>query len=184
MSRVCSIGTLVALVALAASARAQQPSAPAAPAAPAKPAFDVELKTTQARHVVVLPVKGSYMQHPDAFGKLGGYLAGKKITPTGPAFGRYFSAPTVAEADLVWEVGFPVPAGVSVEPPYEIKDLPAELSAIHVHKGPLEELGPAWGSMMEWVIGKGYQPQSPVMQVFNGDMMSSTEVEMIVGLKK
>jgi effector-binding domain-containing protein len=181
MSRARSIGTLVVLVALAASARAQQ--APA-PAPPAKPAFDVELKTTEARHVVVLPMKGSYMQHPDAFGKLGGYLAGKKITPAGPPFGRYFSAPTVAEANLVWEVGFPVPAGVAVEPPYEIKDLPAELSAIHVHKGPLEELGPAWGSLMEWVIGKGYQPQSPVVQVFNGDMMSSTEVEMIVAVKK
>jgi effector-binding domain-containing protein len=181
MSRAGSIGTLVVLAAVAASAQAQQPSAPAAPA---KPAFDVELKTTEARHVVVLPMKGSYMQHPDAFGRLAGYLAGKKITPAGPPFGRYFSAPTVAEADLVWEVGFPVAAGVGVEAPYEIKDLPAELSAIHVHKGPLEELGPAWGSLMEWVIGKGYQPQSPVMQVFNGDMMTSTEVEMIVAVRK
>ena len=71
--------TLVALAALSASAVAQQPSTPAAP--PAKPAFDVQVKTSEPMHAVVLPMKGSYMQHPDAFGKLAGYLSGKGITP-------------------------------------------------------------------------------------------------------
>ena len=115
--------TVVALAALSASAAAQQPPAPAPP--PAKPAFEVQIKTTEPAHVAVLPMKGSYMQHPDAFGRLGGYLSGKGITPSGPAFGRYFSDPSVGEANLVWEVGFPVPAGITVEAPYEIKDLPA-----------------------------------------------------------
>ena len=151
---------------------------------PAKPAFEVQLKTTAPLHVVVLPVKGSYMQHPDAFGRLGAYLSGKGISPTGPAFGRYFSGPSVGEADLVWEVGFPVAAGVAVEAPYEIKDLPAELCAAHVHRGPLEELGTAWGSLIEWVTRNGYRPLTPIIQVFNGDMMSSSEVEMRVAVKK
>jgi len=92
--------TLVALAALSASAVAQQPSTPAAPPAPpAKPAFDVQVKTSEPMHAVVLPMKGSYMQHPDAFGKLAGYLSGKGITPGNPAFGRYFSDPSVGEAN-------------------------------------------------------------------------------------
>ena len=171
--------TLVALAALLASAAAQQPPPPAAP--PAKPAFEVQIKTTEPAHVAVLPMKGSYMQHPDAFGRLGGYLSGKGIAPAGPAFGRYFSDPSVGEANLVWEVGFPVPAGVTVEAPYEIKDLPAVLCATHVHRGPIEELGTAWGSLAQWVISQGYQPLVPAMQRFNGDM---SEVEMLMPVKK
>jgi len=55
---------------------------------------------------------------------------------------------------------------------------------VHVHKEPLEELGTAWGSLMEWVTRNGYQPLTPVTQVFNGDMMTSSEVEMLVAVKK
>jgi effector-binding domain-containing protein len=174
--------TLVALAALAASAAAQQPSTPAAPpAAPAKPAFDVQVKTSEPVHAVVLPMKGSYMQHPDAFSKLAGYLSGKGIAPGSPAFGRYFSDPSVGETNLVWEVGFPIAAGVSVEAPYEIKDLPAVLCATHVHRGPIEELGAAWGTLAQWAISNGYQPAVPAVQRFNGDM---SEVEMLMPVRK
>ena len=171
--------TLVALAALSASAAAQQPPPPAAP--PAKPAFEVQIKTTEPVHVAVLPMKGSYMQHPDAFGKLAGYLSGKGITPGSPAFGRYFSDPSVGEANFVWEVGFPIAAGVSVEAPFEIKELPAVLCATHVHRGPIEELGAAWGSLAEWAIRNGYQPGVPAVQRFSGDM---SEVEMLMPVKK
>jgi effector-binding domain-containing protein len=179
MSLARSTATLVALAAISASAAAQQPQAPAAP--PATPAFEVQVKTTQPLHAVVLSMKGSYLQHPEAFGRLGGYLAGKGITPAGPAFGRYFSDPSVGEANFVWEVGVPVAAGITVEAPYEIKDLPAVLCATHVHRGPLEELASAWGSLAEWAIGNGYQPLVPAMQLFKGDM---SEVEMLMPVKK
>ena len=183
MSLARSTATLIALAALSASAGAQQPPAPAAPPAapPAKPAFEVQMKTSEPVHAVVLPMKGSYLQHPDAFGKLVGYLSGKGITPSGPAFGRYFSDPSVGEANLVWEVGFPIAAGVAVEAPYEIMDLPAVLCATHVHRGPIEELGAAWGSLAQWAIGNGYQPIVPAVQRFSGDM---SEVEMLMPVKK
>jgi DNA gyrase inhibitor GyrI len=148
MSITRSIGALAVLAGLAVGASAQQPAAPPAAAPPAKPAFDVQVTTVAAVHAVVLPMKGSYMQHPDAFARLGGYLSGRGVTPSGPAFGRYFSDPAVGEANLVWEIGFPVPAGVTVEAPFEIRDLPAASCAVHVHRGPMEELGPAWGSLI------------------------------------
>jgi effector-binding domain-containing protein len=180
-----SIGALALLAALAASASAQQPPAPpVAPAPPAKPAFTVEVVTTAAVHAVVLPMKGSYMQHPDAFARLGTYLSGRGVTPAGPPFGRYFSDPSVGEENLVWEIGFPVPAGVTVEAPFEIRDLPAASHAVHVHRGPMEELGPAWGSLIEWVMSNGYQPVLPATQVFKGDFMTSSEVEMRIAVQK
>jgi len=184
MSIARSIATLALVAAAAVSASAQQPPAPPASAPPPQPAFDVQVTTPQAVHAVVLPMKGSYMQHPDAFGRLGGYLSGRGLTPAGPPFGRYFSDPSVGEANLVWEVGFPVAAGVTVEAPFETRDLPATLTAVHVHRGPLEELGPAWGSLIGWVTSKGYTPAGPAMQVFKGDFTATTEVEMRIPVQK
>jgi effector-binding domain-containing protein len=57
----------------------------------------------------------------------------------------------------------------------------AALCATHVHRGPIEELGTAWGSLAEWVISQGYQPLVPAMQRFKEDM---SEVEMLMPVKK
>jgi DNA gyrase inhibitor GyrI len=181
MSATRSIGALGVLAGLAVGASAQPPP-PAAP--PARPAFEVQVTSVEAVHAVVLPMKGSYMQHPDAFARLGAFLSGRGVTSSGPPFGLYFSDPSVGEANLVWEVGFPIPAGVKVEAPFEVRDLPAASYAVHVHRGPMEELGTAWGSLVEWVMGNGYIPVPPAMQVFKGDPTTVNEVEMRIGVKK
>ena len=84
----------------------------------------------------------------------------------------------------MWEIGFPIPAGVTVEAPFEIRDLPPAPYAVHVHRGPMEDLGPAWGSLMEWVMGNGYQPVLPAMQVFKGGLAAAPEVEMRIAVQK
>jgi effector-binding domain-containing protein len=178
-----SLGRAAFLALLATGAAAQQPPAPGAPLPP-KPADDTQVLTTEAWHAVVLPMKGSYLQHQEAFGRLASYLAGRGIAPAGPPFGRYFSDPSVGEANLVWEVGFQIPADVTVEAPYELRDLPAALAAVKVHRGPIEELGSAWGAMIAWIMGNGYQVAGPAMQVFKGDMATSPEVEMRLPVQK
>jgi effector-binding domain-containing protein len=180
-SRSTGVLVLLAGIALAASARAQQ--APAAPA-PAKPAADTQVVKLEPVHAVMLPMKGSYMQHPDGFARLGGYLASRGVTPSGPAIGCYFSDPSVGEANLVWEIGFPVAVGVTVEAPFEIKDLPATLAAVHVHRGPMEEIGTAWGDLVQWAMSNGYTPAIPAMQVFKGGMSATTEVELRLPVTK
>lgn len=184
MSAPRSTGLALLLAALAAGASAQQAPAPPAAQPPARPAFETQVITVEPVHALVLPMKGSYLQHPDAFGRLGGYLSGRGIAPSGPPFARYFSDPSVGEANLVWEVGFPVAAGVTAEAPFEIRDLPAALTVIHVHRGPLEELGSAWGQMIEWITGNGYQPAGPAEQVFKGDFTAASEVEMRMAVQK
>lgn len=179
-----STGLAVLAAALTVSATAQQSPASAAPPPPAKPAFEVQVVTVEPVHALVLPMKGSYSQHPDAFGQLGGFLAQRGIEPTGPPFGRYFSDPSVGEANQVWELGFPVPADAPTKAPFEIKDLPATLTAVHAHRGPLEELGAAWGRMIEWVLANGYQVTGPPTQVFKGDMAVSPEVELRIAVQK
>jgi effector-binding domain-containing protein len=135
-------------------------------------------------HAVVLPMKGSYIQHPDAFGRLGGYLSGRGITPSGPAFGRYFSDPSVGEENLVWEIGFPVAAGVTADAPFETRDLPAAAYAVHVYTGPIEQIGAAWESLIGWVMQNGYQPVLPAMQVFKGDSPTSMQMDLRIAVQK
>ncbi len=184
MSAVRSIGPIVlALLSAAASAPAQQPPAPA-PAAPAPPAFEVKVVTTEPVHAVVLPMKGSYEQHQAAFERLAGFLAQRKAAPAGPPFARYFSDPTAGEESLVWEVGFPVAPGVTAEAPFEVKEIPAALSAVHVHKGPLEELGTAWPAFIQWLGANGYAPVGPPTQIFPGDPMVNPQVEMRMPVEK
>jgi effector-binding domain-containing protein len=194
MSVVRLVGVFVLLTAVAANTTAQQapsqkvpaqpPAQPAPAPQPAKPAFETQVITTEAVHAVVLPMKGSYAQHPEAFGRLGAFLSGHGVTPSGPLFGRYFSDPSVGEANLVWEVGFPVPAGVTAEAPFEIKDLPATLCAVHVHRGPMEDLATAWPALIQWIVSNGYRPLGPATQVFKGDLAVTPEVELRMPVQK
>ncbi len=190
MSVVRPWGAALVLRAGAAVAQAQAPApappatkpAPPAPAAPAPPAPAPEYKvvTTEPVHAVVLPMKGSYAQHQEAFERLGAYLAGRGISPTGAPFGRYFSDPAVGEANLVWEVGFDVPAGVKVEPPFEVKEIPASLSVIHVHRGSYDDLASAWPKLVQWVSANGYQVAGPATQVYKDFMAPEIELRMTV----
>ena len=184
MSAARSTGLAVLLAALAASASAQQAAVPPAAPPPAKPAFETQVVTLEPVHALVLPMKGSYSQHSDAFGRLGGFLSQRGVEPTGPPFARYFSDPSVGEANLVWEVGFPVPADAPARAPFEIRDLPATLAVVHVHRGPLEDLGAAWPQMIEWIISNGYQPAGPATQAFKGDFAVAPEVEMRMAVQK
>ena len=183
MSAARSTGFAFLLGAFAASALAQAPAPPAAQP-PAKPAFEAQVITLEAVHAVVVPMKGSYSQHPDAFGRLGAFLGRRGIAPSGPPFAPVLQRPSVGEANLVWEVGFPVAAGVTAEAPFEIKDLPPTLAVVHVHRGPMEELGTAWAQMIQWIISNGYQPAGPAAQVFKGDLAAAPEVEMQMPVQK
>ena len=188
MSALRSIGAALLASALGAGAAAQtsptaaEPAAPVGPAQPgqdAQPGFAVEVVTIPAIRALVLPMKGPYMQHPDAFQRLGGFISARALKPEGPMFGRYYSDPSVGEDNLVWEVGVPVAAGTTAEAPFEVKDIPASLTAVHEFSGPMEEIGTAWGNLVQWAMTNGYQPGGPVMQVFKGDMMTGTaQVEM------
>jgi effector-binding domain-containing protein len=168
-----------------------QPSQPAPPATAAQSAppaaasaSENRVQKTETLHVLVLPMKGSYSQHPAAFERLGGFFAQSGVSPLGPPVARYFSDPSVGEADLVWEVGFPVPATVKAEAPFEVKDIPGSLTAVHLHKGPFEELATAWPTFMEWVLSNGYRPAGPAMQIFQSEPGASPEVEMRIPVAK
>jgi effector-binding domain-containing protein len=151
-------------------AAAQQ--APAPPPPPPPPAAKPELKVIQAEavHAIVLPMKGSYMQHMDAFQQVGAAVAKLAVAPAGPMFARYFAQPGMPEADQVWEVGIAVPASVTkVEAPFVIQEIPASKMVVRVHTGPPEELETAWPAFVGEVMGGGYTISGPPVQIFATD---------------
>ena len=55
---------------------------------------------------------------------------------------------------------------------------------MRVHRGALEELGAAWPAFIQWIIGNGYQPAGPAMQVFRGFETGAPEVELRMAVQK
>lgn len=163
IARIAAQAAAVCLV-TAAVAAAQQPAAPPA----AKP--ELKVVKTEAVHALVLPMKGSYMQHPEAFSKLTTALADLGVAATGPMFARYHSGPETAEADLFWEVGIPVPASVTKVPePFDLQDIPATKVAAKMHRGPMEELGSAWPVFVGEVMAAGHMISGAAIQIFGAD---------------
>jgi len=144
-------------------------SAALATSALAQTASKIDVVELAPLHAIVLPMKGPYTQHPQAFAKLAAFLAQQGLAPTAAPFGRYFSDPSVGEDNLVWEVGFPVAADAKAEPPFELKQLPGTLAAVRRHTSGYETLGPAWAELVQWVISNGYEPAGPALQSFEGD---------------
>ena len=121
MSHPSAIGTALFVlaaasgVAAAGQAGAAQPRKPAAsktvaapapsakaPATPAASAPDFQVQKVPAIRAVVLPMKGSYGQHPAAFERVDAFLSSHELSRAVPLFARYFSDPSVGEANLVW----------------------------------------------------------------------------------
>jgi effector-binding domain-containing protein len=186
--------TLAASMALAAAPQAPKATAsPAAPAAAVAPAaspaptpLPVVVKTVDAIHALVLPMKGSYAQHGDAFGRLFGQAGSQGATPLGPPFGRYFNTMgTVAEADLLWEIGFPVSADFKASAPFEIKDIAAGLTATLAYQGPSGSVGDVGYRFAQWVDANGYRSTGAMMMVFSGPMDPETmSVELRIPVEK
>jgi effector-binding domain-containing protein len=144
----------------------------------------VKVVTSEPLHAVVLPMKGSYTQHPEAFQRLGTMLSTRGVAIPESIFARYFSDPSVGEESLAWEVGCAVPADFKAEAPFEIRDIAATLTASKQHTRPMEELVTAWPEFIQWVMSNGYQPAGPAMQVFTGFMTGSPQVELRMPVQK
>ncbi len=183
MSHVHAIGAaLVVLTAVSGVEGAQQQAAPAPPAPTAQAPNPADFKVAKlpAVHAVVLPMKGSYGQHQMAFERVDAFLSGHHLSRAEPLFARYFSDPAVGEANLVWEVGSPVPAGTTAEPPFEIKEIPAGLTVVYVHRGSYEQLGASWSALTQWAIAHHHMPSGPAIQVFRTLMPPELELRLPV----
>ncbi|MCL3859426.1 GyrI-like domain-containing protein [Actinotalea sp. K2] len=101
-----------------------------------------------------------------SFAALGAQMAHLGVTPTGPAFAYYSSAPgTVTHL----EVGFPVDGRVEGgEQGGDVvaSRLPGGRVATAVHQGGYEGLGQSWLRLLEWVAQQGLSPAPGYWEVY------------------
>lgn len=98
-----------------------------------------------------------------AFDAIGRTVAEQGRTITGPAYARY-RGPIGETADL--EVGFPTDAPVSPTGEVRAGGLPAATVARAVHVGSYEQLGEAWGRLLQWVGEQGLDPSGDIWEVY------------------
>jgi len=182
MSHVHAMGAVFVLAAVAAvpAVEGAAQAKASATATPAPKAAEFQVVKVPAIHAVVLPMKGSYGQHQVAFERVDAFLTSHHLPRTLPLFARYYNNPSAGEANLVWEVGSPVPAGVAAEPPFVIRDIPVELAVVHVHRGSYAELGAVWSAMTQWTIANHHKPSGPTVQVFSSLMPPELELRLPV----
>ncbi|MBN2370111.1 MAG: GyrI-like domain-containing protein [Vicinamibacteria bacterium] len=156
--------------------------APTSGASEAPSGLPVVVKNVEAIHALVISKKGSYQQHIEAFMRLHGHLESLSKSPLGPPFSRYFNNTIeVEEPDLLWEVGFPVDSSVTAAAPFEIKDIPAGLTATLVYEGPPDDLQAPWPGFIQWTAANGYRTSGPPMMLFLG--APGSDGTMIVELR-
>lgn len=151
-----------------------------------------EIRQAEALTAVVVPMKGSYLQTRAAVQAVESHLNEMGVTPVGPPFGRYFSSMNGKPGSKVaWEVGYPilvghaVMGGIRLQPPFELRALPADLVASTVVSGPWGQDSDAhWAAFLRWVVEQGYVPAGPPMEIWSGQdaqqRTQSTEMRIAV----
>ena len=124
-------------------------------ALPSEWSYSVEVKVSPEWDALVVPMRGSHAQHPEAVERLQRALDEHGITPSGPIFGRYLDDPSrTPEKDLRWEVGCQVQYFEGQVPGLEWRRFGSQLSASTRMQGPG---GRQWRGFLEWLGSNGYQ---------------------------
>lgn len=135
---------------------------------------DVSVKTVEPVTVGYLVMRGAYSQTPEGYGRLYGWLGSQGLQPFGMPSAVYLTMPDEAsEAEQLWELWAPVAGEPPERPAGEdglgIKRVGERTVAFAVHKGPYEEVGPAYEAMMAWIPANGYRVDGPPEEVYFSD---------------
>jgi uncharacterized protein (TIGR02246 family) len=145
-------------------------------AAPPGPA-SFAIRRMEPKSVVVLPMTGSFDQHGDAIARV---ALGAGSCIKGPPFGRYYNSPeSVSQAELKWEVGFPVTSDCKVDAPLERRGVPSETVAFAVVSGSHDAPHP-WAELIKWALAQGYEVTGPATEVW----LDGPKTEMRISVRK
>jgi effector-binding domain-containing protein len=111
----------------------------------------------------------------EAFGELFGRLGLLGVQPAGHPFVIYHE---FGAEGIDAEVCVPVPDSVSATASIQARILPAMTVAHTLHVGPYEDLGVAYGALMDWIRRSGLEPAGPVQERYlngPGDLVPPAE---------
>jgi effector-binding domain-containing protein len=131
-----------------------------------------------------LAMRGPYDQMPQAFATVYGWLAAAGHTPQGMPVAVYLNDPaTVAPDDALWELWAPIEHGAAEAGPDDqglaIKHIPAMTIATTIHKGPYDQVGPAYERLSTWIAEQALHPSGPPMEAYLNDPGEATPDEYL-----
>jgi AraC family transcriptional regulator len=131
-----------------------------------------------------LAMRGPYDQMPHAFATVYGWLAAAGHTPQGMPVAVYLNDPaTVAPAEALWELWAPIEDGAAEAGPDDqglgIRHIPAMTIATTIHKGPYDQVGPAYERLTTWITEQGLHPSGPPMEAYLNDPGEATPDEYL-----
>lgn len=150
--------------------------------------IDAETKTTDARTVAYIPMRGDYSHIPEAMGRLYGWVAQHGFQPEGMPGAVYYTAPDDPEApEPIWEVytqlaGQPDPAAVDEEG-CGVKRLKPQLVAFAMHQGPFETVASTYEILEAWVPANGYAFAGPPEELYYSDPATTAPEEYLTEIR-
>jgi effector-binding domain-containing protein len=135
----------------------------------------VELKEIEPFVYVSLRHKGAFSDIEDVIMDLITTINSLNIQPQGPMIGIFHTVPgpnDPEDMELEWEVGFPISEQTYIQARDEIKTKLERkvwqhtLVASTMYSGPYEEIGEAITDIFQWMEGKGYDKEGPVLATF------------------
>jgi effector-binding domain-containing protein len=129
-------------------------------------------------------MRGPYDQIPQAFSTLYGWLEAEGHTPRGMPVAVYLDDPAeVAPSDALWELWAPIEDGAAAYGPDErglaIRGIPAMTIASTIHKGPYDQVAPAYQRLTRWMAEQGLHPCGPPMEAYLNDPGAASPDEFL-----
>jgi effector-binding domain-containing protein len=133
--------------------------------------YEVTVKEIPAQHVAVLrkhTSMGTVGQDVSAgFAELGRAVGMSGVPIVGPPFLVMFDPAEETEGDM--ELAFPVAAPFPGSGEIEGRELEAMTVASTVHRGPYDEVGPAYHTVAGWIQEHGHEVAGPPREVYLSD---------------
>lgn len=104
----------------------------------------------------------------EGFGAIVGVLGPAGVSPSGAPFVIYHDV-IDEETPGTIEMAIPVSAEFDSTDRVKSKDLPGGPVASTIHRGPYDEIAPAYHAVSQWMSMNGYEPAAPPCEVYLND---------------
>jgi effector-binding domain-containing protein len=129
--------------------------------------LDIAVKTVEPFPYCAIAHTGPFSDMPSVIKELVGAMEAQGLLARirGPLVGVYYSSPAETRPqELSWEAGFIVESQTTTLPPLILKVWEHRTVAAALYVGPYEGLGRAVGEIADWLTGRGYAIDGPVLE--------------------
>lgn len=144
--------------------------------------YDVKEKEISDQHVASITSEASIETVGAAvgsgFGTIMTVLGETGVSPAGAPFLVMHEVIDEENAGPI-EICIPVAGPFQSSEPVESKLLPGGTAATTIHKGPYQEVGPAYHAISQWMSDHGWEPNGPPREIYLNDPTEVTVSEQL-----